>query len=206
MRVLRGIVLNLVVLTANTAAAKPPVAPVEVSLHWLDALRRRDGTSLARLSAYPLRIRGINLDSGPQAVACGATMRSDGLEGVRPFEPRGPTAFELGDEQALRDSLDCLFMDGFLLDHIPPLERGKWDRDSFRGTTGTIRRIAPKQIARRLHRYRAEAQALSKTHAMVQARMTDDNGVTITVLMATRQGGKESDRVDAVFVDELFQE
>jgi hypothetical protein len=203
-------VLVLAALAPNAASPDDArVDPVEVSRHWLDALARRDVGSLTRLSLYPLRIRGFNLDSGPEAAACGARPRSDGIEGVRAFDPSGGLLLEVASAEDMATRLECLFKDKFLLGYIPPLREGKWPpdrRNAFDGNVGTLRKVTPGQMAKRLGRYRKEVRELGGAPVLVQARMTDNNGVTNMVLLALRKDGEGRARVFAVFVDELFEE
>ena len=176
-----------------------PTEAVDLSRRWLDGLARGDAGALAGLSGYPLRIRGFHADSGAAPCRAGAEGPVKGLTS----EPGGRGNLELADEDALRRALPCLLTDRLLVGYIPPLRGRTWPRHGNVG--GTIRAIAVGALSPRLSRYRADAQALAKTHTLVQAEMSDYKGVTNTVLLAVARNVAGSPRVFAVLIDESFE-
>ena len=123
MRVSRPCVFIALVLLGSTHRARgaenASPDPVGVARLWLEALRAGDVEKARRLSALPITIKGFNLDSGPSSIACGGRPRTDGLVGVRSFDPRGGNELVAVDEPEFEKALRCLTLDGMLIDSIP---------------------------------------------------------------------------------------
>ena len=128
---------------------------------------------------------------------------------VRSFDPSGGFALEIPERALLGEKVVCLWKDTFLRDYTPVLHDGRWPadrKDSRDGIVGTIGVVKASQVSKRLKRYRKQAASLAKAHTLVQARMTDNNGVTNFVLLAVRADAAGDPRVYTVLVDELFEE
>lgn len=183
-----------------------PNEALSIAREWFEALRQKDAATLARLTSVPSRIRGFNLESGSEADACGAPKRGDGLVGVRTFDGAKGIQRAVENSTELADALRCLFLDGMLIDYIPVAHNGAWptDRGSSRdGAVGSLTVVTSDQVAPTLAPYRGEVDALMETHLLVQAHMTDNNGVTNHVLLAIPSQGPA--RVAAVYIHELFE-
>jgi hypothetical protein len=197
----------LMVAIAPDGGATGAPAPDElcVARLWLDAVRRHDRAGIVALSGYPLVIAGFNLDSGPDAAACGAKPRRDDVDGVRSFDPRGGIRLELADQRALEGATECLFKDNLFVDYIPTSCAGTWPSYGA-PAVGKLGRVKEAGLAPRLRRYRSEVARLAKNHVLVQGRMTDNNGVTNVVLLALRADADKHRRVYAIFIDQRFEE
>jgi hypothetical protein len=195
---------------ARGAEANASLTPVETARLWLEAVRDRDFEGARRLSTLPFTVKGFNLESGPDAVACGGKPRADGIVGVYSFDPRGGSELVVSDEPGFEKAFRCLTSDNMLLGAIPPSTVIGWPRDrkdARDGNVGEIRLLKDSRLARRLRRYRNEIKQLPKTDFAVQVRMTDNNGVTNHVLFVIAPAAKEVNlKVRAVYIDELFEE
>ncbi|MCY1057389.1 hypothetical protein [Nannocystis sp. SCPEA4] len=150
----------------------------ETARVWLEALRNTQTLTLARVSALPLTVQG--------------------------FTPCGDAPRVGRDVEEFRDLIDCAFSDS-VKHYVPREADGEWTPRK-RGLSGTLKVIRPSGLARRMARYRPAVDALAREgHVLVQARTTDNNGMTIHFLVAVRATASGS-RVVAVYVDELFEE
>lgn len=151
----------------------------EVARVWLEAMRDMQSLTLARTSALPLTVDGFQ--------SCGASRVALDVEGFR-------------------DLLDCMLGDS-LVRYVP---RDRLDGWTGRGApghiSGTLKVIRPAGLAKRLARHRATVEALALAgQELVQARMTDNNGVTNHALLAV-QATPLGPRVTTVLYDMLFEE
>ncbi len=166
---------------ANRRGALPmaDAAAREVARVWLEAMRDMRSITLARATALPLTIDGFG--------RCGS--------------PR-----EALDVEGFRDLLDCILGDS-LATYVPADERGGWTRRGASGNiTGTLKVIRPAGLARPLARHRRTVETLALAgQVLVQARMTDSNGVVnhaVLAVLATPRGP----RVTTVLFDTHFDE
>ena len=202
---------------ARSATAGDPIAPEaarELARRWLEAVRDADLSTLAAISTLPLRLRGFNLPTGPARERCGGPTPKGALEGVRSFHAAGLVA-EARDPAGFRSLLACVLADTMLTHTMPRQSDGGWQPKRPEagprarcclGLSGELRVIAPRALARNLRRFREQAAALAaEGHTLVEARMTDNNGVTNHALVAVRPT-PAGPRVAAVLVDELFEE
>lgn len=210
---LSTITLVFLGLTGPARGAEPNavVGPVEVARLWLEALRAGDLASFRQLSTLPITIKGFNLESGPKATECGGKPRTDGLVGVRSFDPGGGSGLVASDEIGFESAFRCLRQDNFLIHYIPQSSKGFWPRDrkdSRDGNVGEMRLLKDARPARRLgQQYKRDIRQLLKTDFAVQARMTDNNGVTNHVLIVvTPVPPGPILKVRAAYIDELFEE
>lgn len=164
------------------AAPESPVTAAEAretARLWLETLGSTRPIGLARFTALPITIHGFRgcADSPQQA----------------------------GDIEGFRDVMDCMFKQS-LIGYVPRDELG-WARQARSGApSGTLKVVRPAALARRLERYRGAAESLARAkHVLVQAVMTDHNGMTVHALLAVR-ATQSTPRVVAVFVDEHFEE
>jgi hypothetical protein len=188
-------------------SASPAV--IDVARQWLEAMRKGNDATLAELSGYPMRIEGLSVATGPDAVACRNRPRADGLGEGRSFDAGGDFSLEIPERQKLTEKVGCLWKDTFLRDYTPVLREGRWPadrKDSRDGIVGTIGVVKANQVSKRLKKYRKQAASLAKAHTLVQARMTDNNGVTNFALLALRADEAGNPKVYAVLVDERFEE
>jgi hypothetical protein len=91
--------------------------------------------------------------------------------------------------------------------YVPRDEHDGWTGRAGPGRiSGTIKVIRPAGLAKRLARHRATVEALTLAgQVLVQARMTDNNGVTNHALLAV-QATPLGPRVTTVLYDMLFEE
>ncbi len=171
---------------------------MDLAQKWFEAARVRDANAIIGVMALPSAFRGFTLTTGPEANACGATPDTNGL-GLMGIE------HEMRDSSELAEGVRCLFLDGFFLNSIPVLRNSNWPpHPVFPATGGSIALIGINDMADRLTRWRAQCEELAKTHFLVQARMTDGNGITNHVVLTIDDDYPP--RVDGVFIDELFEE
>jgi len=169
-----------------------------LALKWFEAARVHDANGVMGSMAIPSAVRGFTLTTGPQANACGATPDTNGL-GLSGIER------EIRDATELADAVRCLLLDDLLLACVPVARNSSWPHDpSFPASGGSIAVIAIEELARRLARWRPRCEGLAQTHFLVQARMTDGNGVTNHVVLTVPHLGPP--RVDGAFIDEQFEE
>jgi len=192
---------------ASCAAAEVLNGPVGFAKLWLEALRTDDLKRLKELSALPITIKGFNLPSGPEAIACGGKPRRDGLVGVSAYDPRGGIELVIPDDAAFERGYQCLRQDNMLVHYIPEV-RWPRDRHDYRDSNvGEIGLVKSTRLARRLQRYRGDVRKLPPEDFLVQARMTDNNGVTNHVLLVLTPAPSEGTiKVRGVYIDELFEE
>jgi hypothetical protein len=177
-----------------------------IALRWFNALRRKDAEALAALTSVPSSIRGFSLDSGPDAEACGAAPRADGLTGVRAFDAGSGIQREISAQSDIPDVFRCLFLDAMLVDSIPVPRDGRWppDRgDSKDGVVGSLHVVGTDEVAEAFNPYRGQLVARSGSDVLVQARMVDNNGLTNHVLLALSKSPPHL--VNAVYIHELFE-
>jgi hypothetical protein len=180
--------------------------PVELARVWLQALRDQDRWRLRSFTGHPFTIRGFNLPTGPEAERCGS--KPYALKGVRFFDPNGGIEIVAPDEPSFEEALGCILQDAMLMSTIPPNHDEAWPRRigrDARGVMGVISVVKPARVSKRLSRYRRELRTLSKNHTLVQATMTDNSGITNTVVLAIRPDEDGEEKVFAVFVDERFR-
>jgi len=186
---------------APSLADEPPLA-LHVGREWLEALREGNVDALRTVTGSPFSIAGFDLDSGDAKVGCGGKSRSDGIVGVREFHPTKPLSLDAENDADLNALLGCLVKDSMLRDYIP--QDPGWASGTAEHVSGTLRAVGPKQVSRRLARYRRAMGKASRDSVLVQAVMTDHNGVTNTVLLAVSKA--QPAKVTSVWVDELFEE
>jgi len=159
-----------------TAAAAREVARV-----WLEAMGDMQPLALARATALPLTFDGIEASGD-----CGAPLVAQDVE-------------------SFRGLLDCILALP-LTTYVPRDARGGWTRGGASGQIrGAIRVIRPAGLAAPLARYRRTVEALAKAgHVLVQARMTDHNGVTNHAVLAVH-ATPSGPRVTTVLFHEHFE-
>jgi hypothetical protein len=171
---------------------------------WLDALGRKDVDRIRALSTFPLVIRGLwDFRQDAALAACGGHV-SD-RSGARDSE------LEVPDDKAFDKAASCLREGPFLSNYkgkAPELSDGKWPPNrgnAFDGPVGTVLPVDTKRIPRVLRAHARKVQELLGGGALLQAVVTDNDGLTDTfVLVVDTVEGKNL--VRAVFGDETFRE
>ena len=159
------------------AAPMTDAAAREVARVWLEGMRDTQALTLAQSTALPLAIDGFE--------RCGVPRVARDVEGFR-------------------DLLDCI-LDLPLVHYVPEDARGGWERGASGGVVGTLKVIRPAGLARALARYRGTVAELARAgQLLVQARMTDNNGVTNHAVLAVRATAS-GPRVATVLYDTHFE-
>jgi hypothetical protein len=165
---------------------------MDAARSWVNALAARDRERLFAMSALPLRIRG--------RLSCKAE------------RAQAPPSSEYPERLvATRESFDrfaeCLFEDSMLVHPSPRMRDGDWlphRRFWMDGWTGSLMPIEPKDVLPRMREIGEVVGEEAKNGILIEAVLTDNNGVTNTFLFVVRKSPQP--RVTAVFFDSQFED